>query len=53
MKVVVLGLGRDGTVAVAALHRAGHVVVGIDKVGAIRDSIAAAAASACRARSGG
>jgi GDP-mannose 6-dehydrogenase len=41
MKVVVFGLGRVGTVAVAALLRSGHVVVGIDKVGAICDRIAA------------
>src|SRR5689334_11808406 len=41
MKVIVLGLGRVGTVAAAALLRAGHVVVGIDKDKAIRDRIAA------------
>jgi GDP-mannose 6-dehydrogenase len=41
MKVVVLGLGRVGTVAAAALLRAGHVVVGIDREKAIRDRIAA------------
>jgi len=41
MKVIVLGLGRVGTVAAAALLRAGHVVVGIDKEQAIRDRIAA------------
>ena len=41
MKVIVFGLGRVGTVAVAALLRGGHVVVGIDKEQAIRDRIAA------------
>jgi GDP-mannose 6-dehydrogenase len=40
MKVIVLGLGRVGTVAAAALLRAGHVVVGIDRETAIRDRIA-------------
>jgi Trk K+ transport system NAD-binding subunit len=32
MKVVVFGLGRVGTVAAAALRRAGHAVGGIDRV---------------------
>jgi GDP-mannose 6-dehydrogenase len=41
MKVIVLGLGRVGTVAAAALLRAGHVVGGIDKDKAIRDRVAA------------
>jgi GDP-mannose 6-dehydrogenase len=40
MKVVVFGLGRVGTVAAAALLRAGHVVVGIDREQVIRDRIA-------------
>jgi len=40
MKVVVVGLGRVGTVAAAALLRAGHVVVGVDKAKAICDRIA-------------
>ena len=41
MKIAVVGLGHVGSVTVAALLRAGHVVVGIDKNAAIRDCLAA------------